>query len=640
MANLFLSYDHDDIGLARPLAQALEKAGHTVWYDRHIHGGAQYSRKIEQALDAADAVLVLWSERSLDSAWVRDEAAEGRDRGKLVPLSVGGVTPPMGFRQFQTIDLGAWKGRGKVPRLADLLEGIAAQANDQEATADSAPRRETRAAAPPSRRLSPLVAAAIAILLAVGAGGWWFFGREGLPVVVVAAADRTPGSQAAANDLYVKLGSLAQVGKGKWQLMDSASGTTPDLLFRTADRSAQGEARANLVLLDGNKDVLLWSREFAFPGTAIADLRQQLALAAGRVLDCALESRQAGGLRPEHFKLFLNACALMAEAGMNDPSQVMGMMRTIVAAAPEFVPAWRRILSLDNLMFDLAGFGQGDRPAVVKAIKSDIAVTRKIAPDLPEIRLAEMQLLPPTAFRQRFALLSEAVTAAPQDANIHSVASSSNLGVGRMFDGVQSARRAAELDPLSPGHTTALILALAYAGQIDEARAELARAERLWAGTAALRDAQWAFHLRFGDPALARKAAPPVLGIGLILYLDARTSRSPDAINRFMSHILRPRSGEMNDGAYGGVLQAFGEFDRVDDAFAWMARSPTGMVAEGSYLLFRPGLAGVRRDPRFMAVAGRIGLVDYWRSSGRWPDYCTEPGLKYECRAEAAKYGG
>src|SRR5690349_21530227 len=85
MASVFLSYDHDDAALSKPLISALEKASHTVWFDRHIHGGAQYSRKIEQALDEADAVVVLWSPYSLESAWVRDEAAEGRDRGKLIP---------------------------------------------------------------------------------------------------------------------------------------------------------------------------------------------------------------------------------------------------------------------------------------------------------------------------------------------------------------------------------------------------------------------------------------------------------------------------------------------------------------------------------------------------------------------------
>ena len=35
---------------------------------------------------------------------------------------------------------------------------------------------------------------------------------------------------------------------------------------------------------------------------------------------------------------------------------------------------------------------------------------------------------------------------------------------------------------------------------------------------------------------------------------------------------------------------------------------------------------------------GRFGLVDYWRATGKWPDFCAEPGQPYDCKAEAAKY--
>ena len=34
---------------------------------------------------------------------------------------------------------------------------------------------------------------------------------------------------------------------------------------------------------------------------------------------------------------------------------------------------------------------------------------------------------------------------------------------------------------------------------------------------------------------------------------------------------------------------------------------------------------------------GRIGLVDYWRTTGKWPDFCSDPSLPYDCKAEAAK---
>ncbi|MGH6658525.1 MAG: toll/interleukin-1 receptor domain-containing protein, partial [Sphingomicrobium sp.] len=85
MASVFLSYDREDTNRARLLAAALEKAGHSVWWDRRITSGAQFSKAIENALNTAEAVVVLWSRQSVESAWVRDEAAAGRDTGRLVP---------------------------------------------------------------------------------------------------------------------------------------------------------------------------------------------------------------------------------------------------------------------------------------------------------------------------------------------------------------------------------------------------------------------------------------------------------------------------------------------------------------------------------------------------------------------------
>jgi len=97
MASVFLSYDHDDAKRARPIALQLEKAGHSVWWDLHVRGDAQFSKEIEEALDAAEVVVVLWSRDSVESAWVRDEAAAGRDTGRLVPgedqRGAGTVTP-------------------------------------------------------------------------------------------------------------------------------------------------------------------------------------------------------------------------------------------------------------------------------------------------------------------------------------------------------------------------------------------------------------------------------------------------------------------------------------------------------------------------------------------------------------------
>jgi adenylate cyclase len=106
------------------LAEGIAEAGHDVWWDRHLHGGARFATEIDRALKDAEAVVVIWSQASLDSAWVQDEAGEGRDSGRLVPVAIGSAKPPLGFRQFHTIDLGSWTGRGRPAALDELVEAI------------------------------------------------------------------------------------------------------------------------------------------------------------------------------------------------------------------------------------------------------------------------------------------------------------------------------------------------------------------------------------------------------------------------------------------------------------------------------------------------------------------------------------
>jgi adenylate cyclase len=125
MSRVFLSYAREDVEAAKGLADSIAHAGHEVWWDRHIQGGSRFTNEIDRALKDCEAVVVLWSEASVQSAWVQDEAAEGRDSGRLVPISLGSVKPPLGFRQFHTVSLGSWNGDGKPEDIDDLLDAIA-----------------------------------------------------------------------------------------------------------------------------------------------------------------------------------------------------------------------------------------------------------------------------------------------------------------------------------------------------------------------------------------------------------------------------------------------------------------------------------------------------------------------------------
>jgi len=120
----FLSYARNDRPCAERLVAAFDDTGIKLWWDELIEAGEAYANSIESALDEADAVIVLWSSASVHSDWVRDEAARGRDRKCLVPLSVDGSEPPLGFRQYHTIDLSNWHGRADEPQFAAVLRCI------------------------------------------------------------------------------------------------------------------------------------------------------------------------------------------------------------------------------------------------------------------------------------------------------------------------------------------------------------------------------------------------------------------------------------------------------------------------------------------------------------------------------------
>ena len=110
MPHVFVSYARSTEAHAQQVAEALRSLGHEVWRDDELPAHRSYSEVIEERLNAAGAVIVLWSAEAAKSQWVRAEADVARGKGTLIQASVDGTVPPMPFNQIQCADLKGWDG--------------------------------------------------------------------------------------------------------------------------------------------------------------------------------------------------------------------------------------------------------------------------------------------------------------------------------------------------------------------------------------------------------------------------------------------------------------------------------------------------------------------------------------------------
>ena len=124
MADIFISYRSNDRTRVEHIVQALQQRGLSVWWDPKLRGGQRFARVIATELAQARAVVVAWSHLSVESEWVADEAQEAKDLGKLVPILIDDVRPPLGFRSLQNLSLVDWDGQASHPSIQALFDAI------------------------------------------------------------------------------------------------------------------------------------------------------------------------------------------------------------------------------------------------------------------------------------------------------------------------------------------------------------------------------------------------------------------------------------------------------------------------------------------------------------------------------------
>src|SRR5438105_4175549 len=108
MADVFLSYSREHPELTQSLAGDLEAHGFSLWWDTEILPDTRYRAKIDEQLNAARAVVIIWTPSSVRSDWVCAEAEHAYKQGKLVNTHIETFDPvdiPKPFNQINSVDV-------------------------------------------------------------------------------------------------------------------------------------------------------------------------------------------------------------------------------------------------------------------------------------------------------------------------------------------------------------------------------------------------------------------------------------------------------------------------------------------------------------------------------------------------------
>lgn len=430
----------------------------------------------------------------------------------------------------------------------------------------------------------------------------------------------------ASNQVLLVDGDAAQSGSAP----TSTAGEPEFSLSTSVERI--GDRYAVDLYFDNRRDrQTLWSHRFVRPTAEAENLRDEASINTAATISCGLRERRAARMKPvsEAFKIYLESC---------DPTEDLAARLAVAQRLTRLAPndaygyglealanAFFTLDDLDLSEAELATHRTAARQAIARAFELDAAN--------PLARTAELVLAPPAERWRSNDAFNRASTEHPGALNVYFWMLRSS---GRLKEALHVAQRAIRvrgLSPLSHGHLAIVYMQL---GEHEQAAHLYEEAVRLWPDVEDLRFYQLVNTAFYGDPKHALK------------LLEGTKDRWLQACFRAFIEARR-RGGGRNEGAAVRGACA-GEDDSGSDYLARMMAALSDV--DGAYdamrdksfdwngattFLFYPEMAAFRKDARFMPFIAKSGLLEAWTETGRWPDFCGEQDLPYDCKIEAAR---
>lgn len=415
---------------------------------------------------------------------------------------------------------------------------------------------------------------------------------------------------------------------------------------RSADR-----VRITAHLVETASHTTLWTDSYNRDLADIFAVQDEIAESLASALRRAFSSVAPAPVDPATYDLFLRA--LRPDLAPERIVENIGLLEEVTKRAPHFADAWGKLAQRRAFLYHFIPYKH--RAAVAATIKNEIGEAQTRDERNPAARMAEYLLLPPySAFVEADDTVTRIMRDAPSDAYGLITGAVHLQGVGRLREAVELCERAYELDAFDPIVANFWGQCLLVAGRYDEARKRLERTHAKFPevqGVALLlmllyaHRKDWQAVDALVEP--ARLAKFPLREFEhAVRVVEAMREGGPGAARRSVDSARRrvDKTGRVSlDGlVYAAHLGALNEVYAVADRGkfgpAGDERDTMGIHAYRTGILFYAPYPELRRDPRFAKLCARLGLVEYWLTTGRWPDCVEELAPYYDFKAECTKY--
>jgi len=581
MADVFVSYARSERALVAPLVAALEGAGLSVWWDSEITAGQQFDDRIDAELDAAKAVLVVWTPTSVGSRWVRGEAREGAERGILVPVRFQDARLPMDVRAIHTTDLDGWSEDPNSPAFTELLRALGAMLSRRPAIAAVAQQAagHDTAASPAVPRM------AICVLPFANMSGdaeQEYF-SDGITEDIITDLSKVSAlSVVSRNSAFMYKGRHVDVPKVARELGVSH-------VLEGSVRKAGGRVRITAQLVDGITNGHVWAERYDRDLNDIFSLQDEISQAIVKALRLkllpdekrAIEQRSTANV--EAYNLYLMARQSYVtghEADARRADVVVRLCQRATEIDPNYAPAWA-LMALGQLTLRFVHGRPGDDglTAAERALALD--------PDFAEAHAARARILAQLGrVDEASAEIDAGLRLDPESYEVNRSAAYLSFRQHRLDDAIRYYQKATSLMDADLHSVTMLITCYTAVGNTeagqDAARLALARTEKLLA-----QDPNNASGMAYGANALAilgdAERAKEWMNRALLIdpeNMNARYNFACALITHLRDH--------------DAALKLLGPvFERLGIGFLQHARAD-------------PDLDALREDPRFKAMVAAM----------------------------------